>query len=606
MKLSPRDSSMKLSQKLAIAPGHTEVAWSFLWLILICGIAFFWGLASVGLVDETEPLFAEAARQMYETGDWVTPYFNGVTRFDKPPLVYWLMAIGFHVVGVNEWAVRLPSALSATALVGMGFCTLRRFGFARPELATAYTDTINDSSTPPRSRLSQRNLLWSAIIGAAIMALHPEMIVWARIGVSDMLLTGCIGMTLFAFFWGYAQPDFPLRQRNWYLIAYALMGLAVLAKGPVGLVLPGLVVICLFVYIGQWRQIFRELHLIKGAIIFLAITVPWHVLVIAANGQTYIDSFFGYHNVERFTQVVNGHAAPWYFYFLVVAVGFLPWSPFLPWAIARLHPIQRQRWQAQPRSSHLGVFAAIWFGVIFGFFTIAVTKLPSYVLPLMPAAAILVALGWSDRLCSGPQQSRQGVGFWLSYGVNIVIFAVLAIAALYSPNWMGNDPAMPGLPALVRESGIMVRAAVIWGLAFFSGLGLWVGRRTRWLWSVNLAAFAAFILLSILPAFQLADQVRQQPLRQIAQTAIAQQQPAESIYMVGFMKPSLVFYGQQPVTYIERPSELRQILADSSAATALVIGTPMEINAIDWAPAQQTNLVKTDTYSLVRLPLNER
>ncbi|MEM9505826.1 MAG: glycosyltransferase, partial [Cyanobacteria bacterium P01_E01_bin.43] len=68
----------------------------------MCAIAFFWGLASTGLVDETEPLFAEAARQMYETGDWVTPYFNGVTRFDKPPLVYWLMALGFHLFGVNE------------------------------------------------------------------------------------------------------------------------------------------------------------------------------------------------------------------------------------------------------------------------------------------------------------------------------------------------------------------------------------------------------------------------------------------------------------------------------------------------------------------------
>lgn len=82
------------------------------WVMLMCGIAFFLGLASVGLVDETEPLFAEASRQMTVTGDWVTPYFNGVTRFDKPPLVYWLMAIGFQIFGAGEWAVRLPSALS--------------------------------------------------------------------------------------------------------------------------------------------------------------------------------------------------------------------------------------------------------------------------------------------------------------------------------------------------------------------------------------------------------------------------------------------------------------------------------------------------------------
>ncbi|NEQ32892.1 MAG: glycosyltransferase, partial [Leptolyngbya sp. SIO4C5] len=91
-------------------------AFSLLWLAIACGIAFLWKLGNVGLVDETEPLFAEASRQMYETGNWVTPYFNGETRFDKPPLVYWLMAIAFQLGGVSEWTVRLPSALAAIAL----------------------------------------------------------------------------------------------------------------------------------------------------------------------------------------------------------------------------------------------------------------------------------------------------------------------------------------------------------------------------------------------------------------------------------------------------------------------------------------------------------
>jgi 4-amino-4-deoxy-L-arabinose transferase-like glycosyltransferase len=605
MKRSILKSSGQLGSADRPPQDQFAIAGSIIWLVLVCGIAFFWGLASVGLVDETEPLFAEAARQMYETGDWVTPYFNGATRFDKPPLVYWLMAIGFHVFGVGEWAVRLPSALSATALVGMGFYTLRRFGFSRPELATAYADLANGAVNPPRSRLSQRNLCWSAIIGSAIMALHPETIVWARIGVSDMLLSAGIGTALFTFFNGYAQPEFPHRQRNWYLVAYVCLGLAVLAKGPVGLVLPGGIVLVFAAYTGQFLKLLRELHLVKGALIFLAITVPWNVLVIAANGRAYIDSFFGYHNVERFTGVVNGHAAPWYFYFLVVAVGFLPWSPLLPWAIARLRPQRWNFWQTQPRSAHLGIFALIWLGVIFGFFTIAVTKLPSYVLPLMPAAAMLVGLGWSDRLCPAPQAAKTGMGYRLSYGLNLIVFAVLAVAAIYSPNWMGNDPAMPGLPDLVRDSGVMVRAAIIWGLALLSGLILWLTRRHQWLWSVNGAAFAAFIMLSILPALQLADQVRQQPLREIAAIAIAQS-PAEPLYMVGFMKPTLVFYTQRPVTYIEQPEELRQTLSNSAAEdAALVVGTPDEIAALQWPPAQQTDLFTSETYQLVQLELSE-
>ena len=98
-------------------------------LILICGLVFLWNLGTVGLVDETEPLFAEAARQMTVTGNWITPYFNQETRFDKPPLVYWLMAVGYQVLGVNEWAVRLPSAMAAIVLTITIFLILRSFGF---------------------------------------------------------------------------------------------------------------------------------------------------------------------------------------------------------------------------------------------------------------------------------------------------------------------------------------------------------------------------------------------------------------------------------------------------------------------------------------------
>ena len=192
--------------------------WSALWVAVISGVAFFWGLADAGLVDETEPLFAEAARQMYETGDWITPYFNGEPLFDKPPLIYWLIVLGFRIFGVNEWAVRLPSALAGAALVGMGFYVLRRFGVSRLNLAIAPPSEAAEAVAP--LGICQRS--WAAVIGSAILALHPETIVWGRVGVSDMLLSACIGTGLLAFFMGYAQPQLPRRQRNWYLTAYAL------------------------------------------------------------------------------------------------------------------------------------------------------------------------------------------------------------------------------------------------------------------------------------------------------------------------------------------------------------------------------------------------
>jgi 4-amino-4-deoxy-L-arabinose transferase-like glycosyltransferase len=396
------------------------IALSTLWLILVGGIAFFWHLGSIGLIDETEPLFAEASRQMYLTGDWITPFFNGKTRFDKPALIYWCQAIAYSIFGVNEWAVRLPSAIAAMTVIGLAFYTV--------QWQLAKQDALEQVFRPSRRWLT-------AGIVAAAMALNPEMIVWGRTGVSDMLLTGCIGSALLCFFLGYAsrkgqggqggqgsrgrgrggegennqspipnpQSPLPLIPRGgptfpnqWYLACYVLIAGAILTKGPVGIVLPGLIIGVFLLYLGKLREVVREMRLLLGMLIILGLSLPWYVLVIWRNGWNYINSFFGYHNIERFTEVVNGHTAPWYFYFLVVLLGFAPYSVYLPLSMARLKFWQRKYWCSQERSQQLGLFAFFWFVSIFGFFTIAVTKLPSYVLPLMPAAAILVGLLWSD------------------------------------------------------------------------------------------------------------------------------------------------------------------------------------------------------------------
>ncbi|WP_375338605.1 ArnT family glycosyltransferase [[Phormidium] sp. ETS-05] len=117
-----------MSENKIYNKNQPKIIWfvSILWLFVISFIAFLWNLGSTGLVDETEPLFAEAARQMTVTGDWITPYFNGATRFDKPPLIYWLMVIAYKLVGVNAWGVRLPSALAAISLMVLLFYTLWR------------------------------------------------------------------------------------------------------------------------------------------------------------------------------------------------------------------------------------------------------------------------------------------------------------------------------------------------------------------------------------------------------------------------------------------------------------------------------------------------
>lgn len=498
------------------------------WLLVVNFLAFIWYLGSTGLVDETEPLFAEASRQMLVTGDWITPYWNGETRFDKPALIYWFMAFCYKLVGVNEWGARLPSALSAIALVYFGYYTLSRFGFPSPQSA--------------HNPQSQRQLLLSAVIGATFMAINPQTISWARVGVSDMLLSACVGAALFSFFLGYGGAN-----ARWFTAFYGFMGLAVLTKGPIGLVLPGLTVLSFTLYLGNIWRVFWESKPLQGLGIILAINAPWYILVTLANGQKYINSFFGYHNVERFTAVVNRHSAPIYFYFVVVLLGFFPVSVYLPQAIARIRIHQRSRWQESPRSSQMGLFALFWFATVFIFFTISVTKLPSYVLPLMPAAAVLVALLWSNQEQDYPVTHRPLLGSTIA---NVVVYVLVAGVSYWGIQWIGFDPMAPQFPQALRDSGLPIVSAIFWlGAAGVLGWCLWQ-RQERWAWLINGVVMILAILLIMTPASAIYDQQRQAPLRELSTIARLQSQPNEQLILLGDTKPSVVFYSQKPVVYL--------------------------------------------------------
>lgn len=573
---------------------HVRRGLAILWVLTISWLAFFRHLGSIGLVDETEPLFAEAARQMTVTGDWITPFFNDEPRFDKPPLIYWLMAIAYLVFGVNEWAARLPSALAAAGLTALGFYTLWRFGILYP--------AVDHASSDPAVQLRQRwQLELSAWLGAAMIALNLETVVWGRIGVSDMLLSGCMGSALLTFFIGYAQRQ---QKQRWYLAFYVLSALAVLAKGPVGIVLPGLIIGAFLLYLGNGREVLREMAFLRGSLIFLILTVPWYVLVIQANGAAYIQSFFGYHNLERFTTVVNSHDAPWYFYIFVILGGFAPWSIYLPAAIAQVKFWQSRHWRHQPRAKQLGLFALFWFLGIFGFFSVAVTKLPSYVLPLIPAAAILVALLWSHFITQ--QGTRSNWGVQLSGWLNVLLFLILAGAILYSPHWLGNDPALPNLPLRVQQSGLPLVGTFIWTTAAVVGILCLLTQRIRWLWSINFFSVVAFLIFVFTPASFILDAERQLPLRELAETAVRVQHSGEELIMFGFKKPSLVFYTQQSVTYINDPAEVISYLQSlnsnpSDSTAALLLASREDFSTLGLESDAYQQIAAAGVYHLIRI-----
>jgi 4-amino-4-deoxy-L-arabinose transferase-like glycosyltransferase len=501
----------------------------WIWVGLLCWIAFWHRLGDTGLLDEVEPLFVETARQMFVTGDWLTPMFNGAPRFDKPPLIYWLMGGSFGLFGVNEWAARLPVAVCGSAIVGAVFYLLHWLR---------------------RNQLTENLQYFAPYLGSAIVALNVQMVFFGRTGYSDMLLNACFAGSLIAFFLGYCQPETPVRQRLCYLLFFALMGLGVLTKGPVGAVLPGAIVFIFLLVTQNLGQMRWELPWKFGPLLWGAIAVPWYVLITLQQGDGFIKTFFGFHNVQRVTEVVNQHGGPWYYHFLVLLPGMLPWSIALPGAIWSA----LKQAKAKQRTEQLGLFALIWFIVVMGVFSIVATKYITYSLPAVPAAAILIALFWNQQ-----REAKAGLGLrLLNYGT-VGLFAVLAIGSWFYPNYLNDDTSMPNLGMAMVDAGLPWFGTILWGIGLLLGV-LYLGSAA--FWRVKILTSAAFILLFVTPAFAVLDQVRQLPLRQIAQGVWQEQQPNEPVAMglKFFGKPSVVFYSQRPIALMNRSAHIRPYL----------------------------------------------
>jgi 4-amino-4-deoxy-L-arabinose transferase-like glycosyltransferase len=419
---------------------------------------------------------------------------------------------------------------------------------------------------------------------------------------------------------------YSLFPNKWYLASYVLIAGAILTKGPVGIVLPGIIVGAFLLYVGKMREVLREMRLFVGILIIIGLSVPWYALVIWRNGWNYINSFFGYHNLERFTEVVNGHSAPWYFYFIVVLLGFAPYSVFLPASIIRLKFWQRSHWRSLERFQQFGLFAWFWFASIFCFFCIAVTKLPSYVLPLMPAAAILVALLWSDlfpnmenendtekildNFSSSPRLPLPASFVWSGW-VNVVFLSFLATALFNITHILGTDPAISNFHELIQKSGLPVIAGVIWLVSAVLVAGLLLSRRWNYVISINLIGFVAFIVFVLTPASFFIDRERQLPLRELSAVILEAKQPDEELIMLGFKKPSVVFYSHIHVNYLGFPQEAIEHIKNQAAkglkpASVLLLAEQKKFLEMDLQPDDYKNLSTKGAYNLVRVPFKKK
>lgn len=502
-------------------------------LALLTGGLYFAGLGGVGLFDADEPAYAQAAREMLERGDWITPTFNGTPRFDKPVLFYWLITLGYRLLGVTELAVRCWSALAGMLLVLLTASAARRW------------------LGPPAD-------LWSGL--ALATSLLTALL--ARAAVTDMLLT--LGVTA-AILAGVAALEGPAEAgRRWARIGWAAMGMAVLVKGPIGLVVPGLALGGGLLLLREFRSGLRRLVPWEGPAILLALTAPWYGLVLAANGWAFVEGFIVKHHLTRYTGVVSSHAGPFWYYLPVLLVGFFPWSAYLvPGAWRAWQHLKTRR--GAGGADRLLATAACWGLGELLLFSLGGTKLPSYIFPAFPALALLAGgLGVQGEHPAGqPRSGADPDGRMSVVGLNLSVpppprWVSLLEAAIIGGVGFALAAGFAALPWILEAArpasrGVLEGVSIPMGLPAWlaallaAGTALALGARGPRRAGILAAAMAVLIATAALGLAPVAHGILQGALGEYSRDARRLLPADEPVLVYGLNAPSIVFYAERRV-----------------------------------------------------------
>jgi 4-amino-4-deoxy-L-arabinose transferase-like glycosyltransferase len=393
--------------------------------------------ASLPLAEPDETRYAEVAREMLETGDWLTPRLNYQTFLDKPPLLYWMTAAGFRLFGVSEAVARLPVMISAVVGLGATFV-----------LANAMYGAA------------------TAVIALVILATSPLFFGMGQILTMDMLLTACTTVALCAGWRGCETGN-----RHWYRLAYAATGLGVLTKGPVAAVIVALPTVVLLL---RRRERIPVALDVSGALLLGAIAVPWFLAVEAVN-HGFLANFLFHQNVDRFLAPWE-HREPLWFYAYVLPVALFPWG--LLWLLDARRACSQRPPVPRPQLLYL----ASWAGSVVALFSLSRSKLIPYVLPALPPIAILLARVYEQLLAQEPDRLSRRASVCLAAGASLLALVAVAFfesranlrLARLAPLLAAGSPVLLCGAWLLRRPGVRGAAAMVFGTLAAVMLGLLV------------------------------------------------------------------------------------------------------------------------------------
>jgi len=398
---------------------------------LVAAALYLPGLGAPALWEPDEGRYAEIAREMVATHDYITPRNDFELYFEKPPLVYWCEAAAIHLFGSTEFAVRLPSAM---------------FSIGQVVLTAAIADAMLGAS--------------AGILAALSLMLSPLFFAFARFATLDPALAFFLTAALGAFYFASRCISFDdPRSRASMLTSAVMLAFGTLVKGPVALILGGSIVLVWLAAQHRLREI-AKMPQVWCAVIYLAIVAPWFILIELRN-PGFLQFFFIHEHLQRYLSSQEHGWGLWFFFPIVIA-GFWPWIFFVPlgWSAMRSIPetADRNSSPAPPRSdSH---FLAIWFAVIFVFFSIPRSKLGTYILPALPPLAIVAGYGLS-RLISVPSEFRvRMLKYFAIANVSIALIAAIALAIALYPLY----PAL-AIDAMLIAAVIAIGALLMYAIA---------------------------------------------------------------------------------------------------------------------------------------------